>query len=70
MWGKIIGAMAGFAMGGPLGAVVGAALGHAAESGGFAQMRFGLPGANQFGAARMAARARGDNRLLLPVIPA
>ncbi len=55
MWGKIIGAMAGFAMGGPFGAVVGAALGHAAESGGFSQMRFGLPGANQFGAARMAA---------------
>jgi N-acetylmuramoyl-L-alanine amidase len=55
VWGKIIGAMAGFAMGGPFGAVVGAALGHAAESGGFSQMRFGLPGANQFGAARMAA---------------
>ena len=55
MWGKIIGAMAGFAMGGPLGAVVGAALGHAAEKGGFSQMRFGLPGASQFSAARMAA---------------
>ena len=55
MWGKIIGAMAGFAMGGPLGAVVGAALGHAAEKGGLSQMRFGLPGANQFSAARMAA---------------
>ena len=55
MWGKIIGAVAGFAMGGPFGAVVGAALGHAAENGGFGQLRFGLPGANQFGAARMAA---------------
>ena len=31
MWGKIIGAMAGFAMGGPFGAVMGAAFGHAAE---------------------------------------
>ena len=33
MWGKIIGAMAGFAMGGPFGAVMGAAFGHAAEQG-------------------------------------
>ena len=32
-WGKIIGGMAGFAMGGPFGAVVGAALGHAADNG-------------------------------------
>ena len=32
-WGKIIGGMAGFAMGGPFGAVMGAALGHAAENG-------------------------------------
>jgi len=55
VWGKIIGAIGGFAMGGPFGAVVGAALGHAAETGGLRQMRFGLPGANPFGAARMAA---------------
>ena len=41
MWGKIVGAMAGFAMGGPLGAMVGAALGHAAENGGsFTQFQF------------------------------
>lgn len=33
LWGKIIGGMAGFAMGGPFGAVMGAALGHAAEEG-------------------------------------
>ncbi len=33
MWGKIFGAMAGFAMGGPFGAVMGAAFGHAAEEG-------------------------------------
>jgi DnaJ like chaperone protein len=32
-WGKIIGGMAGFAMGGPLGAFVGASLGHAADTG-------------------------------------
>ena len=33
MWGKIIGGMAGFAMGGPFGAMMGAAFGHAAEEG-------------------------------------
>ena len=32
-WGKIIGGMAGFAVGGPFGAFVGLALGHAADSG-------------------------------------
>ncbi|MFC3126366.1 TerB family tellurite resistance protein [Pseudoroseomonas globiformis] len=32
-WGKILGGVTGFAMGGPFGAVVGAALGHAAENG-------------------------------------
>jgi DnaJ like chaperone protein len=32
-WGKIVGGVAGFAMGGPFGAVVGAALGHAADNG-------------------------------------
>jgi DnaJ like chaperone protein len=32
-WGKVVGGMAGFAMGGPFGAVMGAALGHAADSG-------------------------------------
>jgi DnaJ like chaperone protein len=55
VWGKIIGAMAGFAMGGPLGAVVGAAFGHAAETGGLGRMRFGLLGADQFSSARLAA---------------
>ena len=33
-WGKLLGGMAGFAMGGPPGAVMGAALGHAADRGG------------------------------------
>ena len=33
-WGKVVGGMAGFAMGGPFGAIMGAALGHAADSGG------------------------------------
>jgi DnaJ like chaperone protein len=33
VWGKILGGVGGFLTGGPLGAVVGAALGHAADSG-------------------------------------
>jgi DnaJ like chaperone protein len=33
VWGKIIGGMAGFAFGGPFGAIMGAAFGHAAEAG-------------------------------------
>ncbi len=41
-WGKLVGGMAGFAMGGPFGAVMGAALGHAADSG--ALPKLGLPG--------------------------
>ena len=60
-WGKIIGGMAGFAMGGPFGAVVGAALGHAADSGGMPNMGFSFgsqtmlepgPGRRHAGAAR------------------
>jgi DnaJ like chaperone protein len=45
-WGKIIGGMAGFAMGGPFGAMVGAALGHAADSGAIQTPRMGF---NPFG---------------------
>jgi DnaJ like chaperone protein len=58
VWGKIIGGMAGFAMGGPFGAVLGMAIGHAAENGGLGQvgaMRFSLPGADGLTAARLAA---------------
>ncbi len=42
-WGKIIGGVAGLAVGGPFGAVVGAALGHAADTGAFPRgnMSFG-----------------------------
>lgn len=47
VWGKIIGGVAGFAMGGPLGAVAGMALGHAAESGGLG--RIGSAGADAMG---------------------
>jgi DnaJ like chaperone protein len=38
-WGKIIGGTAGFFVGGPYGAVIGAALGHAADSGSVDSMR-------------------------------
>jgi len=56
VWGKIIGGVTGFALAGPFGAVVGAALGHAADSGGFGQ----FPGrlerrAGGFGPGRLAA---------------
>ncbi len=51
-WGKIIGGVAGFAMGGPVGALFGAALGHAADEGGLQGMASrALP----FESARMAA---------------
>lgn len=51
-WGKIIGGMAGFAMGGPFGAMVGAAIGHAADNG-----QTGKPGFGDFAfnPARVAA---------------
>jgi DnaJ like chaperone protein len=46
-WGKIIGGMAGFAMGGPFGAIFGVTLGHAADAGAVGRMRvpFGSPSA-------------------------
>ena len=44
LWGKIIGGVGGFLTGGPLGAVVGAALGHAADQGAIGPGRIG-PGA-------------------------
>src|SRR4051794_40621630 len=53
-WGKIIGGVAGFAMGGPIGAVFGAALGHAADSGVVPNMRMPLPEFG-FSPARVAA---------------
>jgi DnaJ like chaperone protein len=54
-WGKILGSMTGFAMGGPVGAIFGAALGHAADQGAINGMagRFGQ--ALPFDSARIAA---------------
>jgi len=54
-WGKIIGGMAGFAMGGPFGAVVGAALGHAADTGQVPNMGFSFGNNSMLNPARLAA---------------
>ena len=58
-WGKLLGGMAGFAMGGPPGAVMGAALGHAADNGAMPRLgrNFlrGLPNAASFHPARITA---------------
>ncbi len=43
-WGKFIGGMAGFAMGGPVGALFGAALGHAADEGRLHSFTSGVSG--------------------------
>ena len=56
MWGKIIGGVTGFALAGPFGAVVGAALGHAADTGGFGQFPGGIDRrAGGFGQSRLGA---------------
>lgn len=60
LWGKIFGGVAGFAMGGPFGAVVGAALGHAADSGSLGRLQFGAPG---LGSMRAAAMLGGRQQL-------
>lgn len=52
-WGKIIGGTAGFFVGGPYGAVIGAALGHAADSGTLHHTRR-PPLASAFNPARVA----------------
>jgi len=54
IWGKIIGSTAGFFMGGPIGAMFGAALGHAADTG--TAPNFGFGPSSHAGAARVAAR--------------
>lgn len=65
-WGKIIGGMAGFAMGGPFGAVVGAALGHAADSG---MLPRGVARFNPLNPARVAALlGRRDQLFAIAVV--
>jgi DnaJ like chaperone protein len=54
-WGKIIGGTAGFFVGGPYGAVIGAALGHAADSGSVESIRRPFIHATPFNPARVAS---------------
>jgi len=69
VWGKIIGGMAGFAFGGPLGAVVGAALGHAAESVNFNQIGgFHLPGLGVSPAKVAAMLGRREQLFAIAVV--
>jgi DnaJ like chaperone protein len=53
-WGKIIGGTAGFFVGGPYGAVIGAALGHAADSGSMDAIRRPFEHSGGHGAGRVA----------------
>src|ERR1700735_475432 len=55
-WGKIIGGTAGFFVGGPYGAVIGAALGHAADSGSVDSLRPPVVQSTPFHPARGASR--------------
>ena len=55
-WGKLVGGVAGFAVGGPFGAVMGAALGHAADSGAVPRLaRSGLFDPGNFHPAKLTA---------------
>ena len=54
-WGKIIGGTAGFFVGGPYGAVIGAALGHAADTGSMDALRRPLEQGTAYNPARVAA---------------
>lgn len=68
-WGKIIGGMAGFAMGGPMGAVFGAALGHAADSGNVANLRLPFGADPLLSPARVAALlGRKDQLFAISVV--
>ena len=61
-WGKLLGGVAGFALGGPFGAMVGAALGHGADAG--AGFDFAsLLGSSPFGPARLAASLGNKDQL-------
>jgi DnaJ like chaperone protein len=62
-WGKVIGGLAGFAMGGPVGALFGAALGHAADEGRFQAFPFFGDRMLPFGGARLAAMLGGREQL-------
>ena len=68
-WGKIIGGAAGLMVAGPLGAVVGAALGHAADSGAIPKIKFPFGTAPSFDPARVAAMfGRRDQLFAVTVV--
>ncbi len=70
-WGKLLGGVAGFAMGGPFGAVVGAALGHAADQGTVPRVSLGdgsLGGSALHPARIAAALGRRDQVFAVGVV--
>lgn len=70
-WGKLLGGVAGFAMGGPFGAVVGAALGHAADQGSLPRISLGdgsLGGSPLHPARIAAALGRRDQLFAVGVV--
>ena len=68
-WGKIIGGAAGFALGGPPGLLVGAALGHAADSGAMKMPRLPFGPDPAFSPARVAAMfGRRDQLFAINVV--
>ncbi len=69
-WGKLLGSVAGFAVGGPFGAVVGAALGHAADGGALPRISLvDALGNSPFNPARIAAAlGRKDQLFAIGVV--
>ena len=70
-WGKLLGGVAGFAMGGPFGAVLGAALGHAADQGSLPRIGLGdgtLGGSPLLPARLAAAFGRRDQLFAVGVV--
>jgi DnaJ like chaperone protein len=69
IWGKIIGGVAGFAMGGPPGAIIGAALGHAADTGAMPRPRLPFGTGQSFNPAAVAALfGRRDQLFAIAVV--
>jgi DnaJ like chaperone protein len=69
IWGKIIGGVAGFAMGGPPGAIIGAALGHAADTGAIPRPKLPFGTGQSFNPAAVAALfGRRDQLFAIAVV--
>lgn len=68
-WGKVLGGVAGFAVAGPMGAVVGAALGHAADAGSMSSLRQSFRVHTAINPARVAAMfGRRDQLFAITVV--